>query len=320
MYYNGRIRCAIVKALASAWVVLHAGPAAAEPLPENISITWESVAGCDDRELFIRDFAQQIDPTLLTRKLSVTIRIRQKDGIWVVSVQTPFGQRTLSKDSCQEVLRDAAFALAMAITMDEPEPTTVEQAEDPESVKPVASEAASVPSVQRRPTPPTNATLAVGTKLGGYLGALPHPSPGIGFVAAIVVDQTRLEAAVSLWQGQPTRVAEGQGTVLSLVTVSLRGCNDLLGATVSACAGIELGRFRSEPFGTIPLEPSSPWAALEVGGAVSRPLWRSVVFRSNISMVIPLAWPNFITDDDQDLHQPKIVNLRLVSGLEVQFD
>ena len=329
--------------------------AAASGVPESIVIQWQAPKGCPGQDVFEAELAEQLTPAVrasMRDQLIVTVEIRAgPSSDYELTVTTPVGRRDLSDRSCTELVKTAAFIVAMSIDVtasnppggsgvspNDGEPAEIRQAYDLESpyggtVKP---ELETPPNVTRdtpikivRERPPIY--LAMRATLGGDIGVLPHPAPAVGIGMAVVRERFRLEVTGSTSQAQPAATVDKPsiGAELSLWTAGIRGCYEVAPGVISGalCAGGETGRFRIDAFGIVPgteLERDGPWWAGSTSVALERRLWGPLSARVEAGMVARLVSTVFTVSPPNDdpsvsIHKVPFISARVMSGLEVRF-
>jgi hypothetical protein len=225
-------------------------------------------------------------------------------------------ERSIEGATCAEVTDAAAVAIAMAIAA--PRPSTVPVAEVPPPLEP-PRDVPEAPRVRRRAMHGGVRVLA-----GADFASLPAPTFGAEIAGSWLFGANRLEALGSAWlpvQAASTTRATA-GAHLSLFTGGARYCRMFLERKldVGACGGLEAGAIRGMSYGvTRPGSGVGAWVAPSVGllgqWAFSGPL--SLELR--LDGLVPLLRESFQIAAVGEIYRPPPVSGRALLGVEAHF-
>jgi len=256
---------------------------------------------------------------------------------WKMQSEAVRGERTLSGEDCAVLVETAALTAALAIDpnavhLDEGDPGAFERHDDerPPKLESIPDRLTEVPDtrVEARRRPRRLLGLVLRAAIGGDAGGMPGPfAPWVGAAVGPRWGAWRLEFTYSYWFEREAQVDENpdKGGNISLWATSFRTCRDLgqLSVLWSACLGIEGGKMAGHAFGVdLPEANSDIWLAGSGALAGSLKLANYLYLRTEMQAVVPAWRLRFVinpTTNPTVVHQPWYVNLRLFTGLELQF-
>jgi len=290
-------------------------------------LDWSAPPGCGDAASVVAQVEQLTQqPLSAVEDADFSVHIEPgPGGQWRLLLRTsprPSGPETvreLQGASCEEAKDAAAISIAMAINLrPDPEPQPAPQA--PTDLP--QSEPQPPPSAA--PAEPQEAalrwTIALGLALD--LGTLPALAPGASLELALGFSLLRFGAIVALFPAQEARLDGGElGADMELASAALQACVEpTVGQfRLAGCAGFEIGQLWASSVG---VEPEVDAQQLRYGPraelGVAWPTSSMVRIWSRIGGVFaqPQDW---FTVNDEQLHEPAFLALRMALGVEIQF-
>jgi hypothetical protein len=272
-------------AIAAAAAVLGAASVA------RADVTWDAPAGCPDRTQVLAAIEAELGRALDVAAVDVAGRVERTHAGWRVTLRLGAAERVVEARACADLAATGALIVALAIDAGDaasaaPPPVVISPppsapATDGETPPPRAL--GLPPTVTTAaPPPPPSIDLRMRAAFGGASGGLPAPGGGFGAGLELARGSWSIDASGARWLSQRADNAASRGAELTLTTVALRGCRELVdtgGWRVAACAGAELDALRARPYGFS--DPAPPrtliGGGLGVGAAVVRrvagPLW-----------------------------------------------
>jgi hypothetical protein len=224
-------------------------------------------------------------------------------------------EREITGASCAEVTDAVSVAIALTISererqLSEPEPAV----SAPEPVPEAEPSAAPTPE-------PAPLGFAIHAGLIVESGALPAPVPGLDLGAALEWRSLRIAAFVALFIPQDEQLPnDDRGGTFDLVLAGFDVCAKptLDALHLLACAGFELGRIGARGNQVLdPREGDAGWYAprIELGVGYGFAEIARIWLRGGVA--IPLARPQFLLNDSEQVHQPSNTSLRGVLAVEI---
>ena len=332
--------------------------AGAEPL-DQLTLDWSAPPGCPDSAA-VRSRVESLLGASVEAKLRHSILVRGRvvqgeQGARVdlgTSEEGVQGERTIEGATCEEVGSAAALVIALSIDPDAvrahspnvgvasfaPPPVDAAPGDAPPMPPTLAtSPPASVPAPalthpsETIPAGTSNAMGLVDARAELDVGALPHPSLGLGLGTGFATGRVRGELDVRYFlprfasapeqPGKPTRGAD-----VSLLVATASGCYAVVPAPVEvdACAGVETGALaaRGKEFDHATTE-LRPWlAAVGSLGLAVRAL-PPFALRADLGFSVPFGRsPVGFRDnagDFEEIYRPAAISGRAGIGLGFAF-
>jgi hypothetical protein len=153
--------------------------------------------------------------------------------------------------------------------------------------------------------------------------SLPEPVPGLGLQARVRLQRWLLGVSGTLLPMNGSSVRAGQSVEFGLLAASIQGCGRFVDGVVraAACTGIEAGQLAAEGSGLVDSQRVerlwlAPYAGLDVGTG----LGGGFGLQLRGEALLPLVRPRYVVDDQELVHRPPLVALRLYLGLGWAFD
>ena len=234
------------------------------------------------------------------------------------------GSREIDGSSCSELAEAASVAIAVSVrsmeaARNEPPPAAAKPV--PPSSPPAAvtaSPRAAIATASPKPVWHPSVTLAVTTDTG----ALPGTSPGLEAEGDLQRGALRLVLLATWFASQDTVGARGVGGTFQFALGGGLGCYAPRWGrwTALACGGAELGRLAG-----IGLDVARPetgtvlWRAVRAEAGTTVAVGANTAFLLRAGVAVPLARPEFVLDQSQQIYRPSPVAVRLTAGVELGF-
>jgi hypothetical protein len=230
--------------------------------------------------------------------------------------------RAFSAQDCADLME--AAALAIALTVHAEEPAAAASATEVPRSREVSSTAADVgsPALGSAASEP-GVRWSAGAEGVLDTGALPAVAPGVSVLGRARLEALSLDVHATLFPKQRLGVGQSDRVEFDLLLIGLRACDRLFDRNMSAaaCAGFEAGQLNASG-GT--LSPArqlhdlwlAPALALEAG----QRLGSSWQLSLRGEALAPLRRKQYIINENERVHAPSSVDLRLSLGLRIGAD
>jgi hypothetical protein len=242
--------------------------------------------------------------------------------------------RSLSADDCADLTEAAALAIALAVQAQEARPDPAGATQAPAETSPVLGAARhagpgpaeqSLAEQQERGRSTGRAGLAWSLGVEAVLdtGALPAVAPGVGVAGRASFGAPSIEIHGAVFPLQSLDVSQREQVEFGLMLVGARGCYRFFGSAPSAaaCVGFEAGSFEASGDALLGSRRwRDIWLAPSAGVEGRQPLaagWQ-LVLRGEA--VMPLLRKQYVVNENDSVHAPAGVDLRLSLGLSVGTD
>ncbi len=303
----------------------------------------EAPEGCPAGGEFRDQLVRYLGGAEAARGVHIEVRItRTEEGFeltWRMQSEDVWGERTLSGADCAVLVETAALTAALAIDpnavdLGDTDPGSFARDDDekPGELESIPDRLTEVPETdltshsRRKRLLGLILRIAIGGDSGGMPGAF---APWVGGAIGPRFGLWRLEFTYSRWFEQKARVGDdvAEGGYINLWATAFRACRDIgqLGVTWSACLGVEGGKMAGRGFGgeSFAWEANSDvWMATSGALAGSWKLAKALYLRTEAQLAVPARRLRFFIGPPEDptvVHQPWYLNLRLFTGLELQF-
>lgn len=257
----------------------------------------------------------------------VRVAIASEGGKYVAHIAPSDGsERTLSGDTCAEVVEATSVVLALAINpkqADSPGDESERPAPTPEAKRaPVAGAVAQAHAVVSPVAAPLR--FLAGAALTGDLGTLPGFAFGASARAGVVATWWSATADGSYFfpKNGALENESSQGGRFSLWTIGASGCGAPHPGDVrfELCAGPEFGRIQGDALGvSYGQNTHGFWLALRGGPELTLAIAGPLRLRLGVAAAVPVAGRHLFTLDGNRVHRPSSVALRSALGIDVVF-
>jgi len=231
--------------------------------------------------------------------------------------------RAFSAQDCADLMEAAALAIALTVHAEEPAAGT-SATELPAPRAEVSSAAADVgASTLGRGESEPGVRWSAGAEGVLDTGALPAVAPGVSVLGRGRLEALSLDLHAALFPKQRLGVGSSDRVEFDLLLIGLRACDRFFDRNMSAaaCAGFEAGQLNASG-GT--LSPArqlhdlwlAPALALEAGQRLGS-TWQIALRGEALS---PLRRKQYIINENERVHAPSSVDLRLSLGLAIGTD
>jgi hypothetical protein len=312
-------------------------PAPVESRPFEIS--WSAPKSCPPREQAIKaidTLLGDLEPRETRVRAGVTIKQRRArfELELMLTTQSGTGKRSLSGETCNEVVDAAALIVAIAINPKVLERAAAETSSESqgtadgtpeEAVTQIEPEPAEEPPPT--PTPERKPRPRVAVHAAGGLGAfvLPGPTAALQLGVGVTGSHWRVDAIGSYWTRQTQVVSEMVSGHFQLGYAGVRGCGVPVAGPVEfpICGGLDVGAMRGEGLGEglrVARAQNAIWLAARAGPSV---LWRTTRWLGlmlQADAVFPLLRPVFDTQPSgTEVFRAGPAGLKLLLGVEFRL-
>ena len=319
----------------SRWLLLvalfvSATPSLAVADANQPEIDWRAPAACPDAATFATQVARYLGSSSAGARVRVVVEItKDKRGfhlVWHMWTPEGEGERSLDGEECGLLAETAALAFALAIDPHAEEgvdEAAIFAADDDERPPTHLEPVIPFPEIRRPRRPGLLLGFAMRITAGGDSGGLPGFAPSIGGAVAARSGPLRVEIAGNYWFSNRHTIPDNPttGGDFDMWAFGFRACGDVLHrfGTWSVCLGGEAGRMEGTGFGVdVPETNASGWFAGTGALAGSWKLANHLFLRTDLQGVVRKDRPRFVLTGVL-AHQPRTLNVRLFTGLELQI-
>lgn len=274
------------------------------------------------------DIADQVDgllgrPVAEVQGLDFDVDIRERpDGGWrlrLVTIGRADGakrSREIDGAGCAQLADAAAVAIAMSIQ------SNIARERAANTAGGSAPPDPPVVAVAPRQAAPQGVQLSLGIGPVADVGALPHPSFGVGLGAALAGRRLVVIGEGSLFVSPEARLPDNSGGSFRLLVGAILACfAERLGPTgILVCGGGEAGVVQAEGVGVNrPRLQNVAWEAgrLEVG--LTRRLSDTLSLFIRGGVAIPWSRPTFTINDKLAVHHSDVMTVRIMVGALIKL-
>ncbi|HEY4156941.1 MAG TPA: hypothetical protein VGM29_02545 [Polyangiaceae bacterium] len=312
---------------------LHALPAASALLvvsasafaqPAALELAYQAPPECPPSSA-LSDAVSKLVKEQPSEPFRVRVAIASEGGKYVAHIAPSDGsERTLSGDTCAEVVEATSVVLALAINpkQDGPGAESELPTPPPEAKRaPAAGAGAQAPVVSPVAAP---LRFLAGAALTGDLGTLPGFDVGLSARMGVVATWWSATADGSYFfpKNGTLENESSQGGSFSLWTIAASGCGAPHPGAVrfELCAGPEFGRIQGDALGvSYGQNTHGFWLALLGGPELTLALAGPLRLRLGVAAAVPVAGRHLFTLDGNRVHRPSSVALRSALGIDVVF-
>lgn len=291
-----------------------------------VELSWAAPAECPDRSWVLRSIEARLraPASQLRAAISADARVEQREGGYLLTLQTEQGERQLSAASCEELAGSAALILAFIVEPQESEPQAAEPTPPPTPETPVEAPAAdsSSPTFQLELSGHARAEWIVD------IGMLPHAATGPGLALGLSLADTSVELSAGfLLDNTVSYVMPGNQGQQSLAHLhsflaQLGLCQRLLRAPdLGVCLSMEHMRISADPdegLQSRSTRRAPVWTALASARAAI-PIGTRFAWVLELGVGVPLLGARFWVDGIGLIHETGDVIGRLRTGPELRF-
>ena len=324
-----------------------------------VVLRWSAPAECPSAEEVLDEVDRLLGPREGAQKpldVAATVTLSEK-GRYRVRMEIPGEDGILAREveakSCKAL--GGATALILAMTIDpaavlmakpaspaapEPEPLPPPNPQpqpppqplpnpQPQPLPPPNPQPPPQPLPQPPPLPPPLSPprpgFAILLRALADVGTLPAPSFALGGAIAVLPGRFRFELGASYFPKRAGRFAalSSAGGDVDVFLGHVAACMAAHASerlTLSACAGLELGRVHGASFGvSSPGEGTAPLLVLDAGGRLATRLAKHASFVVGLDAGGALLRPELTVTGLGALYTPAPVVIRLSAGLEAHF-